>query len=146
MTEQRTSPEQRQALRHALYHATPGQWAAEVSRWEEDGRQYSYTTGITPILKGMTWQGREHEPAANVDAIVGLHNAASDLLDDADALAAALKVNAELVEATRYLSAALVDVRDNLAEYAETKSERLGAARQAYRRATEALEEYDDDL
>ena len=90
MTEQHTTAETRQALRHALYHATPGQWAAEVSRWEEDGRQYSYTTGITPILKGMTWQGREHEPAANVDAIVGLHNAASDLLDDADALAGAL--------------------------------------------------------
>jgi len=54
--------------------------------------------------------------------------------------------SAELLNATRFLSAALVDVRDNLAEYADTKAERLGAARQAYRRAIEALEEYDDDL
>jgi hypothetical protein len=63
-----------------------------------------------------------------------------------DALAGALKVNEELMEATRFLCAALVDVRDNLVDYAETKAERLGAARQAYRRAMEALEEYDDDL
>ena len=84
------------------------------------------------------------------DAINDLENACMKVkrsfLDDSDALEAALAVNAELVEATRYLSAALVDVRDNLAEYAETKAERLGAARQAYRRAIEALEEYDDDL
>jgi hypothetical protein len=156
MSEQRTTPETRAALRER-YAPEPVPTCKVCGADLVRSEAYS---GFDDILiwdcpeagdlmdktHGSDWARHQRHL---MDGRVNRYKGDPDVIaacDDADALAGALKVNEELMEATRFLCAALVDVRDNLVDYAETKAERLGAARQAYRRAMEALEEYDDDL